>query len=290
MSNETNPNYSYITRSYNNFMERSDLSIGEDTTSSGASSSTGSTTDGNASTNNSGSTEVLDGTIDNGSVETQPVKSDGGMADLWIGNLIRSTNWKPRTVGFYIDGQTGYAEFTNVYVSGNIQALTGLIGGFSIGATDLSATSGGNTTILSSGPVAFSSGPTGLPTVTITQAGILTATNAVISGTITATVGFIGGFALGTDYIRDVADSFGMASTVTGGNDIRMWAGSTFANRATAPFRVYEDGSIGGTALTITKLDLPDTTTVNSVHIDTAGNMWWGANVATGYVGAKLFP
>ena len=289
MSNETNPNYSYITRSYNNFMERSDLSIGEDTTSSGASSSTGSTTDGNASTNNSGSTEVLDGTIDNGSVETQPVKSDGGMADLWIGNLIRSTNWKPRTVGFYIDGQTGYAEFTNVYVSGNIQALTGLIGGFSIGATDLSATSGGNTTILSSGPVAFSSGPTGLPTVTITQAGILTATNAVISGTITATVGFIGGFALGTDYIRDVADSFGMASTVTGGNDIRMWAGSTFANRATAPFRVYEDGSIGGTALTITKLDLPDTTTVNSVHIDTAGNMWWGANVATGYVGAPAY-
>lgn len=65
-----------------------------------------------------------------------------------------------------------------------------------------------------------------------------------IDGTIFAEAGNIGGFDLGPDFIRDEGDSFGLASTVTGGNDVRFWAGSTFAARDTAPFRVYEDGSI----------------------------------------------
>lgn len=67
-------------------------------------------------------------------------------------------------------------------VVGGITATTGTIGGFTIGATTLSATSGGNTTTLSSGSTAFSAGPTGSPTVTITQAGVLTAADAVING------------------------------------------------------------------------------------------------------------
>jgi hypothetical protein len=65
-----------------------------------------------------------------------------------------------------------------------------------------------------------------------------------IDGTIFAEAGNIGGFDLGPDFIRDEGDSFGLASTVTGGNDVRFWAGSSFAARDTAPFRVYEDGSI----------------------------------------------
>lgn len=74
----------------------------------------------------------------------------------------------------------------------------------------------------------------------------------VINGSITATTGAIGGFNIGSDYIRDAANSFGLASTVTGGNDVRFWAGDTFANRATAPLRLYEDGSIIGTNATFT--------------------------------------
>ena len=62
------------------------------------------------------------------------------------------------------------------------------------------------------------------------------------SGTVTATAGAIGGFSIGADYIRDTVDSFGLASTVTGGDDVRFWAGATFANRATAPFRLTESG------------------------------------------------
>lgn len=67
----------------------------------------------------------------------------------------------------------------------------------------------------------------------------------------------IGGFEVGADYIRDVANSFGMASTVTGGDDVRFWAGDTYANRATADFRVTEAG-------TVTARDITATGTINA--------------------------
>lgn len=127
----------------------------------------------------------ITGAADNGNVQTMAVNSDGGMGDVWINNFIRSSNWKPKAVGFYIDGLTGHAEFSDVYVVGTIVAASGTIGGFTIGPTNLSASAGGNTTILSSGSTAFSAGPTGSPTVTITQAGIITAVAAVFDGTST---------------------------------------------------------------------------------------------------------
>src|SRR3990167_6647671 len=80
----------------------------------------------------------------------------------------------------------------------------------------------------------------------------LTANNATITGTITATAGAIGGFNMGTDYIRDVANSMGMASTVSGGDDVRFWAGDTYANRATADFNVTEAGAVTASNITIT--------------------------------------
>jgi hypothetical protein len=71
------------------------------------------------------------------------------------------------------------------------------------------------------------------------SAGTLT-----VVGTITITAGgAIGGFSVGSDYIRDAANSMGLASTVTAGDDVRFWAGDTFANRATAPFHVTESGA-----------------------------------------------
>jgi len=82
--------------------------------------------------------------------------------------------------------------------------------------------------------------------------GTLTAVNATLSGTITATAGAIGGFSIGSDYIRDAANSFGLASTVTGGDDVRFWAGDTYANRATADFIVTEAGILTATGATIT--------------------------------------
>lgn len=72
----------------------------------------------------------------------------------------------------------------------------------------------------------------------VTSVGVLT-----ISGSLNATSGTIGGFTIGSDYIRDVGNSFGLASTITGGDDVRFWAGSAFSARATAPVRIYESGT-----------------------------------------------
>ena len=105
--NETNRDYESVNRPYDSLLNRSEATINEDSSDSSTSGS-------------------------NGAVEEQPVKSDGAIGDVWIKNFIRSQNWKPKKVGFYIDGRTGKAEFSNVYVSGNIQALTGTIGGFII--------------------------------------------------------------------------------------------------------------------------------------------------------------
>ncbi len=74
----------------------------------------------------------------NGNLETQPVKDSGSMGDVWVTNFIKSDTWQPRSFGFYLDGRTGYAEFTNVYISGEITAVTGTIGGWTIAATELS--------------------------------------------------------------------------------------------------------------------------------------------------------
>lgn len=97
------------------------------------------------------------------------------------------------------------------------------------------------------GHALFSSAP-----FRVTMSGALTATSATITGSITATTGAIGGFDIGADYIRDAANSFGLASTVTGGDDVRFWAGAAFASRATAPLRITEAGAITATSATIT--------------------------------------
>jgi len=82
--------------------------------------------------------------------------------------------------------------------------------------------------------------------------GTFEAVNAILSGTIVATSGTIGGFNIGSDYIRDVGNSMGLSSTVTGANDVRFYAGDTYANRNTAPFRVYENGSVVASNIVIT--------------------------------------
>ncbi len=96
------------------------------------------------------------------------------------------------------------------------------------------------------------------------------------AGNVWATAIFIGssstiaGFSIGADYIKDAADSFGLASTVTGGNDIRFWAGSTFANRTTAAtFAVYENGymTLGNPASTYIQVDGPNNRIQSSDYI-----------------------
>ena len=105
----------------------------------------------------------------------------------------------------------------------------------------------------------------------ITVDGSLHAENAYIEGEIVAAEGAIGGFEIGADYIRDAANSMGLASTVAGGDDVRFWAGDTFANRATAPFRVTEAGLLTATGATIE--GAITATTGELVDLDVSGTL-----------------
>ena len=99
---------------------------------------------------------------------------------------------------------------------------------------------------------------------------VTTADTLTITGIIhVSSGGTIAGFDIGSDYIRDVANSFGLASTVTGADDVRFWAGDTFANRATAAFRVTEAGVITATSATITGV-----INATSGKFGTATNYW----------------
>ncbi len=52
---------------------------------------------------------------DIGSVEQVAVRSEGSVFPSTIDTELRSTSWKPKTQGFRIDGQTGNAEFNQVF-------------------------------------------------------------------------------------------------------------------------------------------------------------------------------
>lgn len=353
---ETNRNYTEIDRPYDQLMNRN--SAPNDSGKGGAGS--GSTSDPTMSSSviaaatggggGSGSSSSASGQVSgvNGSVETMPVKSDGSMGDVWITNFIASQNWKPKTVGFKIDGQTGYAEFTNVYVSGNIEALTGTVGGWTINSSSLSSGESGSRLVLDKeknrisvfddindkvvmgylnglpkndgagnwGPsdygfwvragdslridgggeytsgdwliqndasylVKDAAGKTiirlgtdngekgmfiydtsGIQLAKYTSDQIYIGepgssltydilNGLVIEGSFSATTGSIGGFNIGPDYIRDSANSFGLSSTVTVGDDVRFWAGDSYANRAVAPFSITESGVVTAKAVRI---------------------------------------
>lgn len=128
---ETNRDYESIDRPYDHFLNRSDKSVDNTQSIQGGNvNATDSSSETSETSKTSGSIEI------NGSTEAT-IKDGGSFNDVWITNFIRSKNWKPKKTGFNIDGQQGTAEFTNVYISGHIEALTGTIGGFTITATDL---------------------------------------------------------------------------------------------------------------------------------------------------------
>lgn len=98
-----------------------------------------------------------------------------------------------------------------------------------------------------------------------------------VLGSFVVTGGSIGGFDIGPDYIRDASDTFGLSSETSGSPNVRFWAGSTFAARDTAPFRVYDDGAmaassgvIGGWAISSTTL------AANNAVLDSTGQLLLG--------------
>jgi len=203
----------------------------------------------------------------------------------------------------------GDASFT-----GSVTAAAGAIGGFNIGATTLSASSltltsgtfnvahiavgGGLSTtaglnaIETSSDIAIWAGDTHANRATavfrVTGAGALTATSATITGNITATTGTFGGtwqvntnrisYDTGTD-----ATSAGMAPL-----DFPFFAGATYTNRASAPFRVTPAGALTATSATITgNITATSGTITGDFTIGTSGLLRSGATdytTGTGWV------
>ncbi|MFA6619388.1 MAG: hypothetical protein WCT23_10015, partial [Candidatus Neomarinimicrobiota bacterium] len=203
-----------------------------------------------------------------------------------IGNInilpdsIESTNFKSGNRGFQINSN-GNVEFNNITARGTIVARDGLIGGVTIANQGLYV-----------GVNQFSSSST--PFYLDKQGRFSLGDKLSWDGT---TLNIVGG--LSVDWI-DVTDSTGKKpsdnadvtttaigagvvttgrielqnnSSVTGagirgggtaGTEIRLWAGSTLASAASAPFRVTHDGALVASNATITGAITANTLTANT--------------------------
>lgn len=266
-------NQTYLDIGYNDLLQTGaslSFTLGENVQPDG--SSNGVSSNGSSSAGSNGVTTT------GGSVETKAVKTEGSLDNLWIKTFIKSTNWSPKKVGFYLNGEKGYAEFLDVYISGNITAISGTIGGFTIDATSLSITSGGNTVILSSGVTAFTAGPTGAPTITMTQAGVATFKNVVLQTSVQIS-GIVAGSELAIqDWVHTLTFSVTDADTVawTSGT-LTFLDGTTFAIDAgntgnmSAETYIYFDRATSETVLQTTT-DKSDSVGINKVLICVAQN------------------
>lgn len=181
---------------------------------------------------------------------------------------------------------SGNLTATNATLSGTITATLGAIGGWTIGATTLSATN----LILTSG----TSGTANITVGTGTSSAGINSTNMDTSvafwagqthasresapfkvypdGKMHATSGSIGGWVISSTSIASVgialndsnvantanifvgtgANGGGIAASDATTTNVILWAGQTFASRASAPFRVTAAGAITATSATIT--------------------------------------
>lgn len=177
----------------------------------------------------------------------------------------------------------GYAQFAdgNFTTDGIIRARAfELLGGGSIGsgvvltnAGRFTAGTGNNVAVIDGEDAAWRiyaghATPASAP-FRVNQAGEAWLTNAHVSGEINATAGVFGGWTLNSTYL---AKDTGVGATSAGlaPNDYPMYAGATYANRATAPFRVTPAG-----ALTASNADI--TGTVNATAGNFTGSVYVGA-------------
>lgn len=168
----------------------------------------------------------------------------------------------------------------NAYFVGDVTATSGSIGGWDITAAAIQKSSGlvGMSSAITAGDdVRFWAGsttPTSAP-FRVTEAGVLVATSANITGAITATSGSftgsitadsgsVGGWSILTNSLTSSAGTVGLSASVGGGDDVRFWAGHSTPE--SAPFRVLESGALVATSATVTG-------TINATGGSISGNL-----------------
>lgn len=182
------------------------------------------------------SIDIYNGTVDDG----KPVVRMGALDELPAVN-----GEKPTGYGFYAVG--------NAFFSGRIVSGSGKIGNWNIGTDSLYVP---NKTGISSntGKFAFwagesnnKNGANGSDAVfRVGHNGVLIATNATITGSITATSGAIGSFTLDSTYLQSSDKTVGLSATAS---DWAFWAGGTNTNNA--KFRVNHAGVLYATGANI---------------------------------------
>lgn len=183
------------------------------------------------------SIDIYDGTVDDG----KPIVRMG-----YLDRLPAVNGENPTGYGFYAAG--------NAFFSGRIVSGSGKIGNWNIGTDSLYVP---NKTGISSntGKFAFwagesnsKNGANGSDAVfRVGHNGVLIATNATITGSITATSGAIGSFTLDSTYLQSSDKTVGLSATAS---DWAFWAGGTNTNNA--KFRVNHAGVLYATGATIT--------------------------------------
>lgn len=183
------------------------------------------------------SIDIYNGTVDDG----KPVVRMG-----YLGGLPAVNGENPTGYGFYAVG--------NAFFSGRIVSGSGKIGNWNIGTDSLYVP---NKTGISSntGKFAFWAGESNNKNgasdtnavFRVGHNGVLIATNATITGSITATSGAIGSFTLDSTYLQSSDKTVGLSATAS---DWAFWAGGTNTNNA--KFRVNHAGQLWATSATIT--------------------------------------
>ena len=117
----------------------------------------------------------------------------------------------------------------------------------------------------------------------ILKSGVVEFEEATIRGSIIANDGEIGGFDIAGTYLKDAANTMGLSSVASSADDVRFWAGNTFANRATAPFFVTKGGALKATKITVSgtaPLISIGTNSADTITLSTASDyrMWVGSS------------
>lgn len=187
------------------------------------------------------SIDIYNGTVDDG----KPIVRMG-----YLGGLPAVNGENPTGYGFYAVG--------NAFFSGRIVSSSGKIGGFSLSENSIQngslGLSGGVLICTGTNSYASIGGSnsingwcfTASNTFGVTKTGALYASNATITGSITATSGAIGSFTLDSTYLQSSDKTVGLSATAS---DWAFWAGG--ANTNNAKFRVNHAGQLWATSATI---------------------------------------
>lgn len=216
------------------------------------------TANGTITVNSTGSIAIGKTSYADDSTGGMWVGYSGGTYKLNLGNSTYSVKW---------DGSA-------LNITGNITATTGTIGGWTIGATDLTSDAGA-TGMASSGGYRIWVGDATPANAEfrVSSAGALTATSATITGAITATSGTLGTLSI-TGTLNMASGSIFKSGMTALGTGSGWW----FENNAGTPIMAIGSNSSSGFSFNGTNMYLFGQAVIGTIEVSINGNIRSGAS------------